>query len=446
MGKPNEIYKVLGHERTRNRRGHIVIATLAVCVLIISCTGKLRVSSSPSGATVFTRKVDGTDAAAGRTPFSGSAFSVEAVKVRWNDGVESEEIKTAPNLLWISDRYAHFAKNEYLKSNVDVSVLANPRGKGPNEKFSSKNELSNSPLPRKESAPHVAASSGTPTIKPKEMPSDETDNPPRKTSHASVPGVSWAVITGVSIYSDSRIPRLRYASTDARAFYYWLVSPEGGQYAPSRVRLLLDKDATSRSIREAFFEWLKQPIEEDKVTIFFAGHGSPESPESAENLYLLPYDVEYDKIASTAFPMWDIETALKRYIKAKRVIVIADACHSGGVGSSFDAARRAGRGIKVIAVSLGLQQLTTVSEGICVISASDENQMSQEGKQWGGGHGVFTYFMLKGLMGEADTSRNGEVSLGELTLYLSQEVRRATMNAQSPTVAGKFDPAMSIGR
>ena len=100
----------------------------------------------------------------------------------------------------------------------------------------------------------------------------------------------------------------------------------------------------------------------------------------------------------------------------------------------------------MIPVSLGLQQLTTVSEGICVISASDENQMSQEGKQWGGGHGVFTYFLLKGLMGEADTSRNGEVILGELTLYLSQEVRRATMNAQSPTVAGKFDPAMSIGR
>ena len=34
--------------------------------------------------------------------------------------------------------------------------------------------------------------------------------------------------------------------------------------------------------------------------------------------------------------------------------------------------------------------------GVCVISASDENQFSQEGQQWGG-HGVFTHFLLQGL-------------------------------------------------
>ena len=124
------------------------------------------------------------------------------------------------------------------------------------------------------------------------------------------------------------------------------------------------------------------------MTIFFAGHGSSESPDSADNLYLLPHDVDYENIASTAFPMWDIETALKRHIKARRAIVIADACHSGGVGQSFDIARRAGRGLKVVPVSSGLQALSKVSEGICVISASDDKQMSQEGKQWGEGHGV----------------------------------------------------------
>jgi len=265
-------------------------------------------------------------------------------------------------------------------------------------------------------------------------------------SSVSVRSNLWAVIIGISDYKDTQIPSLRYANKDAKAFYNWVISPSGGKYAPSRVKLLLNREATTKNIKTALFEWLKQALEEDTITFFFAGHGSPESPDSSNNLYLLPYDTEYNSIATSAFPMWDIETALKRFIKAKKVVVIADACHSGGVGQSFDIARRSNRSIKVNPINSGLQNLSQIGDGVCVISASDDKQFSQEGKQWGGGHGVFTYYLLNGLKGEADYNKDSRVSLGELIPFLSQQVRRATRNAQSPTVAGKFDPALSIGR
>ena len=256
----------------------------------------------------------------------------------------------------------------------------------------------------------------------------------------------WAVVVGISKYKDSRIAGLRYAAADAQSFHDWLVSrPEGG-YAPSRVRLLLDSGATAQSIRNALFNWLKQALEEDMVTIYFAGHGSPESMDSPNNLFLLPFDANYDDIATTGFPMWDIETALKRFIKAKKVVVIADACHSGGVGQSFDIARRGNRGLEINPISSGLQNLSKVGDGVAVISASDDKQLSQESQSWGGGHGVFTYFLLKGLKGDADYNKDGWVTLGELIPYLSEQVRRETRSAQSPTVSGKFDPAMSIGK
>jgi uncharacterized caspase-like protein len=259
-------------------------------------------------------------------------------------------------------------------------------------------------------------------------------------------GQRWAVVIGISRYQDTRIPTLRYAYNDAKSFYKWLISPNGGKYAPTNVKLLLNRNASLRNIRDSLFAWLKQALEEDVVTIYFAGHGSPDSPDSPDNLFLLPYDVQYDSIAATSFPMWDIETALKRFIKAKKVIVIADACHAGGVGQSFDIARRANRAIRVNPISTGLQNLSKVGDGVCIISASDDKQFSQESKKWGGGHGVFTYFLLQGLAGEADYNKDNNVSLGELIPYLSQQVRRATRNAQSPVVAGKFDPALSIGR
>ncbi|MFO7709167.1 MAG: caspase family protein [Desulfobacterales bacterium] len=259
-------------------------------------------------------------------------------------------------------------------------------------------------------------------------------------------GASWAVIVGISKYKDTRIPSLRYAAADAQYFYDWIVSPQGGKYAPSMVKLLTDADATGANIKHALFDWLTQAIEEDTVTIYFAGHGSPQSPDHPENLFLLPYDTIYDSVPTTGFPMWDIETALKRFIKARKVIVITDACHAGGVGNAFDVARRSGRGMTVVAVSSSLQALSKISDGVCIISASDDNQLSQEGARWGGGHGVFTFNLLKGLQGEADYNRDGTVTLGELIPFLSEQVRRETRNAQTPTVAGRFDPALSIGK
>jgi uncharacterized caspase-like protein len=268
--------------------------------------------------------------------------------------------------------------------------------------------------------------------------------PAARMTSPSKADVRWALVVGVSNYQDSRIPALRYAAADAISLYEWLVSPKGGRFTPSRVRLLTNQEATSGKIKESLFNWLREALEEDLVVVFFAGHGSPDSPDSNENLFLLPYDADYDHIASTSFPMWDIETALKRFIKARKVIVMADACHASGVGQAYDVARRASRGMQVNSIHSALQNLSQVGDGVCILSASDQNQFSQEGQKWGGGHGVFTYYLLQGLTGEADYNRDRTVTLGEIIPYLSEKVRRATGNAQTPTVAGRFDPALSI--
>lgn len=259
-------------------------------------------------------------------------------------------------------------------------------------------------------------------------------------------GRRWALIVGISEYKDSRISGLRYAARDAKAFHDWLVSPHGGRYAPPNVRLLLNEAATSAALRSSLFTWLKRALAEDMVVMYFAGHGSPDTPDSNQNLFLLTHGTNYDDIAATAFPMWDLSTALKRFVRARKVVVIADACHSAGVGQEFDVARRSGRGLKVNPVTSGFQCIAQLSDGVCVLSASDDKQFSQESHKWGDGHGVFTHFLLKGLSGEADYNHDNSITLGELIPFLSEQVRRETKNAQSPTVAGKFDPALTIAR
>jgi tetratricopeptide (TPR) repeat protein len=107
-------------------------------------------------------------------------------------------------------------------------------------------------------------------------------------TNKEIEGQYWAILIGISEYKDSRIPSLRYASKDADKFYNWLVNTSGGKYAPSRVKLLINESATLNNIKNALFIWLKQALEEDVVLLYFAGHGSPESPDTPNNLFFLP--------------------------------------------------------------------------------------------------------------------------------------------------------------
>ena len=50
-----------------------------------------------------------------------------------------------------------------------------------------------------------------------------------------------------------------------------------------------------------------------------------------------------------------------------------------------------------------------------------------------GGHGVFTYYVVKGLEGEADATHDGIVTADELAEYVHTQVREATKGAQNPT-------------
>jgi uncharacterized caspase-like protein len=114
-------------------------------------------------------------------------------------------------------------------------------------------------------------------------------------------------------------------------------------------------------------------------------------------------------------------------LKARRVITFTDSCHSFGISGE-----RAHVSTKEN--NLINQYFTKAASAgeRAVITASDISETSDEDERWGGGHGVFTYFLLQGLQGAADSNHDGTVTTGELFAYLSAQVRKATGNAQHP--------------
>lgn len=255
-------------------------------------------------------------------------------------------------------------------------------------------------------------------------------------------GQRWAVVVGISRYADSDIPPLRYADNDAQAFYAVATTPieKGGLGVPkTNTRFLVNEEATSVSVREAITDFLKAAIEDDIVFIYFAGHGAPD-PERPKVLYLLTHDSQLNKLASTSIKMQEIQDALHDYVAAKRVLVFADACHSRGVGGEIASRALAAPDL----VNEYLAEIAQSRESSLSFSASDVNQLSQEDKKWGGGHGVFTYYILEALKGNADFDHDKIVRLGELTHYVSDHVRRDTKAQQSPISSGSFDDNLPL--
>ncbi|MFH0990279.1 MAG: caspase family protein [bacterium] len=238
----------------------------------------------------------------------------------------------------------------------------------------------------------------------------------------------WAVIVGVSEYQNRGIPSLKYADRDAQAFAEFLQKPEGGGYEPSHMRILLNKDATVSNLKEALLDFLTQAIDKDLVMIYFAGHGAPD-PARPQNLYLLTHDSDPARLGLTAFPMWQIEDVLKRYISARRIVVFSDACHSGGISADF-----ASRGLDVTKTNLINQfmaDLSRTKEGTIVFTASAAGEVSQEFSEFS--HGAFTYYLLEGMKGAADFNNDYTVTINELMQYVEDQVKRKTKGAQNPT-------------
>jgi uncharacterized caspase-like protein len=145
---------------------------------------------------------------------------------------------------------------------------------------------------------------------------------------------------------------------------------------------------------------------------------------------------------STALPMSEVQTALERHIVAQRVVVLADACHSAGIAAEGK------RGIDVNRVNRAVLDLSRTKPTAAIFTSSEGYELSQEGRQWGGGHGVFTWALLEGLQGKADGYLDGKpdgvVTLGEVIEYARQTVITETKNAQHPAPRGTYDRALPM--
>jgi len=248
-------------------------------------------------------------------------------------------------------------------------------------------------------------------------------------------GNYYAVVIGIGKYKDDRIPKLKYTTVDAEEIYKILTDPQYGNFPENQVKLLIDEHATYYNIKSAIGTWLKRNTRKnDTVIIFFAGHGAPED----EKTYWVTYNANIDDLYGTALSNDEIADMLDR-VEAKKMVAFLDSCYSAATVNRTDKKR-----------SIMIKKdpfLKFKGKGRVIITSSDGKEQSVEIDKFG--HGVFTYFLLKALKGDADKNSDGYIELDEVWDYVKYRVTdtaRKYGSTQTPILDGSYSAGIVLSK
>jgi predicted nucleic acid-binding Zn-ribbon protein len=253
-------------------------------------------------------------------------------------------------------------------------------------------------------------------------------------------GKIWAAVIGINQYQKTR--SLKYAVNDANAFKDYLKT--NLQLPSHQIFFLTNQEATKDNLLSVLGTKLRRKAAtEDTVIIFFAGHGAveadPINPDGdGFEKYLLPFDANLNDLYSTAISMGEVTRIFHR-IQSDRLIFIADTCYSGAAGGRTQLAAKTRA-----ALSDHFFDRISKGKGRVIISSCSPNEVSKEDDRYK--HGLFTYYLLKGLKGEADADADGLINMDELFSYLSKKVPEASGQDQHPVRKGETEGELIVGR
>ena len=243
-----------------------------------------------------------------------------------------------------------------------------------------------------------------------------------------------AIIIGIENYR--RVPKADFANADAKDFYTYASRALG--IKPENIKLLVDDAAGDIEILSAFQNWLPLKVSKGKtdVYVFYSGHGFPS--QDGKGLYFLPFNVDKQYLERTSVKQQELIVALQA-VKAKSVTMFIDACYSGQSRNGEILVA----GLKPIA--LKTEEMAYPAE-FTVITASAFDQLSSASADLK--HGIFSFYLMKGMEGDADEAKKGRITTGDLHRYLSDKVGRQAMGMnrkQQPQLFGDAERVL-VGR
>lgn len=230
-----------------------------------------------------------------------------------------------------------------------------------------------------------------------------------------------ALIIGLEQYAAA--PPADYASRDAQMFADYAREKLG--IAPENIKVLTDAEATRSGLLRALKVWLPQAVQPNKTDlyVFYAGHGM--ASDDGESAYIVPYGADTLLLEDTAISRERFYEEIGA-AKPRTATFFFDNCYAGTTRSEERLLAQRPLSIRV--------QESPVPDNYLIFTAGESNQTA--GVLDDVKHGRFSYFVFKGLEGDADANADGKISADELHAYVRESVGRFSAGAQTPTMLG----------
>jgi len=235
-----------------------------------------------------------------------------------------------------------------------------------------------------------------------------------------------ALIIGIENYQKN--PKASYANLDAEFFYEYSKNVFGVK--DENIKLLVNDQASLIDTLGALNKWLPGKIKKNKteLIVYFAGHGLASS--DGKELFILPQDGDSDLLERTGISRTELHETIIKY-SPKNVTIFLDTCYSG-VSRDEQTLLASARPIRIIA-----DEQDGIPDNFTIFSASQLDQISSGLKEVK--HGIFSYYLMKGLEGYADFNNDNKITNGELLSYMDENVSQKASELgrqQNPSLAG----------
>ena len=231
-----------------------------------------------------------------------------------------------------------------------------------------------------------------------------------------------ALIIGVANYEKTSAQAI-FADRDAEIFYDYANLKLG--IPRSNIKELVNQSAEESEILLSVKDWITRSVVQDQsdVFIFFAGHGM--SSQNGEKMYLLPYDGSPRLLEDTAILRERLYNDIAK-TKPRSVTIFLDTCYSGS--SRGDDMLLSSRPVMI------LPKEKNIPKNFTVFSAAANDQTAKPLMEVR--HGLFSYFLMKGMEGMADYNKDNNISAQELQNYIYKNVTQQSSGEQTPELRG----------
>ena len=233
-----------------------------------------------------------------------------------------------------------------------------------------------------------------------------------------------ALVVGVAEYSKITAPA-EFADRDAQVFYDYAHFKLG--IPRDRIQIFVNEGAGEVELLSGVNQWLKRSVKQgtSDVYVFFAGHGL--GTQDGETAYLIPFDgvAQEELLERTAISRNEMFEDIAS-VNPRSVTVFLDTCYSGDTRGESRLIAGRPLGIKL--------QEQSLPAGFTVLTAAGGDQIAKPLKE--AQHGMFSYFLMKGMEGDADSDGNNEITARELHSYVRENVVQQSGGSQVPELQG----------